>query len=312
MTRVFCTYFDHRYLPRGIALYQSLRRHVGDFELWVLCLDAPCSRALRQLALPKVRPVELGEIEEATAGLRDARDDRSTLEFYFTCTPALPLYVLGRRREGELVTYVDADLYFFSDPAPAFRELGGRSVAIVGHRFTPDRLHMLEAGVYNVGWLSFRRDGPGLACLRWYLDRCLEWCGDYLSGGRYADQKYLDDWPRRFAGVAVLRHKGVGLASWNLENYALSLRDGRVWVDDDPLIFFHFHGLTFAFDDPVDGAHSIRREHFADPRGPVSVVCREYLEAVEAGRRLVAPLLPEGLSPPLRAGWLPPADAFRP
>ena len=33
MTRYFCAYFDHLYLPRGFALYDSLRRRSPDSEL---------------------------------------------------------------------------------------------------------------------------------------------------------------------------------------------------------------------------------------------------------------------------------------
>ena len=39
--RVYCTYFDHNYLSRGLALYHSLQRHAPGARLWVLCLSEP-------------------------------------------------------------------------------------------------------------------------------------------------------------------------------------------------------------------------------------------------------------------------------
>ena len=99
-------------------------------------------------------------------------------------------------------------------------------------------------GIYNVGWLSFRRDINGLACLQWWRERCIEWCYDRIENGKFADQKYLDDWINRFPNVVVLKHKGANLALWNLGNYHLSHQAGNsLVVDGQPLIFFHFHGL---------------------------------------------------------------------
>jgi len=83
----------------------------------------------------------------------------------------------------------------------------------------------------------------GLECLHWWRSRCLEWCYDRAEDGRFADQKYLDDWPTRFPGVVVLQHKGAGLAPWNVANYCLRLDKGQVMVDSQHLVFFHFQGL---------------------------------------------------------------------
>ena len=240
----YCTYFDQHYLTRGLALYRSLEAHSRPFRLWVLCMDEVVYAILKQLALPEIEPIALAAFEQGDEALLEAKQQRSLIEYYFTCTPSLPLYILTHQPEVERITYLDADLFFFSDPAPLFAEVGERSIAIIGHRFPADLRHRERAGIYNVGWLSFRRDEHGLGCLHWWRARCLEWCYDREEPERFADQKYLDDWPERFQNVLVVRHPGANLAPWNLRNYQLTQgADGSTYVDGEPLIFFHFHGL---------------------------------------------------------------------
>jgi hypothetical protein len=241
MTRHFCTYFDRRYLPIALALVDSLRHHAGDFRLWALCLDDGALSALRVLAIPELTPISLAEFEQGDNALAAAKRNRSTIEYYFTCTPSLPLYVLRRDANVDAITYVDADLFFFSDLTPLFEEIGDSAVAIIPHRFPPANTRFERFGIFNVGWLTFRRCDAALACLHWWRERCLEWCFDREEPSRFADQKYLDDWPSRFESVHIIRHKGANVASWNLANYAMTARDGQVFVDDEPLIFFHFH-----------------------------------------------------------------------
>jgi hypothetical protein len=240
----FCTYFDQNYLARGIALAESLRRHCPRFRLWALCMDDRSYQALVELDLPNVRPISLAAFEADDAELLRAKANRSIVEYYFTCTPCLPLFVFAQTPEIELLTYLDADLFFFSNPARVFAEIRMHSIAIIEHRFPSNLKGFEAAGRYNVGWLSFRRDEQGLACLQSWRQQCLEWCHDYPDAGRYGDQKYLDDWPNRYRGVVVLQHKGANVAPWNLANYRVSSHDGGVWVDDQPLIFYHFHGLS--------------------------------------------------------------------
>lgn len=244
MTRHFCTYFDHRFLPRGLALHESLQRHCSPFVLWVLCFDDLCYDALKRLELPGVRLISLSQFEQADPALLVAKGNRSLVEYYFTCTPSLPRYVLSREAGIDLITYVDADMFFFSDPGPMYDELGSASIGIVGHRFAPVLSHMVVHGKYNVGILCFRRDRESARCLEWWRERCLEWCHDRVEDGRFADQKYLDEWPQRFGSVKVLEHKGVNLAPWNIANYTLTKEGGLPSADGDRLIVYHFHALN--------------------------------------------------------------------
>jgi len=239
----FCTYFDSNYLVKGLALYRSLVHHAKTFRFWVLCFDELAYEVLRELALPEVEPISLKEFEEGDLELLETKGNRSCIEYYFTCTPSLPLFVLRNHPEVDAITYLDADLFFFSDPSPIYRELDRGSVLIVEHRFPPHLRHREIYGIYNVGLLCFRRDDVALECLRWWRSRCLEWCYDRVEDARFADQKYLDDWPDRFSRVVVLEHKGAGLAPWNTGNYSLHWENHQVFVDSEPLLFFHFHGL---------------------------------------------------------------------
>jgi hypothetical protein len=200
------------------------------------------------------------------------------------------LYILNQHPEIELITYLDADLFFFASPAPLFVELSEGSVYIIPHRFS-ERLRTHEQwGIYNVGFLIFRNDEYGQTCLQWWRERCLEWCYDRLEGDRFADQKYLNHWPKLFSGVVELTHHGVNLGPWNLTNYRLSVLDEKIRVDDQPLIFFHFQGFKRITTHLFDSNLSSYRIHFS----PVlrNQIYEPYLRAVIDAARSIAPYLP--------------------
>lgn len=253
----FCTYFDHRYLSRGLALCCSLKEHCPDFKIWILCLSRECHEILSRINLDSVYLIRMEDIEDGDNELLKAKENRTLVEYYFTLTPSLPLYIFNHFSEVDLITYLDSDLYFFSDPKPIYEELEGNSIGIIGHRF-PSRLkHLEKVGVYNLSWVSFCRDKNGLNCLRWYRERCNEWCYDRVEGDRYADQKYLDKFEELFKKVLVIQHKGANLAPWNIANYKITEKNKRIQVDGQPLIFFHFQALKklmpFLYDSGFSG-----------------------------------------------------------
>lgn len=241
-TRYYCTYFDSGYLTRGLALFHSLQTHAQPFVLWVLCFDDVVAGQIKALNHPQLRPIQLSDFERGDTALSQAKSNRSKLEYYFTCTPSLLRYILNQHPEVDLITYLDADLYFFSSPESIFAEIGEASVAIVPHRFAKHLWFMARAGDYNVGWLTFRRDADGWACLHWWRDRCLEWCYDRVEDDKFGDQKYLNQFQKLFKKVCIIQHKGANLAPWNVENYRYEQSD-QIYVDQLPLVFYHYQGL---------------------------------------------------------------------
>lgn len=244
MLNEFCTLFDVNYLPRGLVLYRSLERQCDDFRLRVFCMDERSKQILDRLGLARLTAIGLDELEAHDRDLLAVKPTRTQVEYCWTATPAVCAYALETEPELEAITYLDADLMFFRDPEPIWQEFGDDSVLIVPHRYAPRwQGHEEASGIYNVEFMTFRRDERGLEALHWWRDRCLEWCYFRAEDGKMGDQKYLDDWPERFDGVHVLRNPGAGLAPWNVENYELARRNGSVLVDDRQLVFYHYHSL---------------------------------------------------------------------
>lgn len=268
--RIYCTCFDRNYLSRGLALYHSLQRHAPGAPLWVLCLDQICHDILTRLALPDLRPVLLAEFEAADPEVASTRPDRSRIEYYFTCTPAWLVYVLERETRSEWVTYLDADLFFFDAPGNLFCELEEAAFAIIPHRYTAAIEHMRQYGIYNVGWVGVRNDADGHAAVRWWRERCIEWCYDYVDGDRFADQGYLQGIVERFARVKVVENPGANLAPWNIGNYRIESRSKVVIDSRYPLVFFHFQGLKREMGYFIFNSHRLYR-------APFSKVVREYI-----------------------------------
>ncbi len=239
MNDIYCAYFDHNYLSRAVLTIESLRRFEPKTPIYVLTLSELCETILRDLALPNVEIVPLAALEEAYPELAAIKPTRKLIEYYFTLSPFLPHYLFSRTA-ADRITYIDADLYFFTSPRPVLESLGEASVAITPHRFSFEFRNHVRFGLFNVAWITYRRCDEGLECLNAYKADCTAWCYDRLEDGRFADQKYLDAWPDRYPALKIIAHKGFNLAMWNIHNYMIRLKNNVVMIDDDPLVFFHF------------------------------------------------------------------------
>lgn len=241
--RHFVTYFDRNYLTRGLALYQSLERHCQSFHLSVLAFDEETVQILERLELSNMSIVPLSRFENEE--LLRVKPTRTRQEYCWTCTPAAVKYVLTHMPQAETVTYLDADLLFFASPDLIFDEAKDASIILTSHNWIPGYDYEKGSGKYPVQFVTFRRDPVGLEALEWWYARCIEWCHARFEDNKFGDQKYLDEWPERYPGVHVVRQVGAGVAPWNCGKFSVQRESQRIFVDGDPLIFYHFHAYKF-------------------------------------------------------------------
>ena len=228
----FVTLFDNFFLPQGLALQMSMHRHIKEYTLWILCVDNEVHQVLSKLNLSNVRLLKLSNLE--TPELLQVKPRRTKAEYCWTLTPFSPRFVFEADPTVNRVTYLDADLWFRKTPQPIFDELENskKKVLITDHAYSPDNDQSQTAGQYCVQFMTFTRHG-GDVVLKWWEDRCIEWCYARFEDGKFGDQKYLDDWPERFGSIVhVLLDKEKALAPWNAQRFPYS-----------NAIFFHFHGL---------------------------------------------------------------------
>lgn len=294
----YCTYFDRGYLAQGLALWRSLARHDLTAVLWVLALDDEAAVVLAALGDKRLKVVPLAALLAADPELAAVRTTRPRNEFIFTLTPCLVRYLWRTQSDAERMTYLDADLYFFTDPAPLAEELGSGSVLVPPHRYPPWHDDTSKYGRYNVGVLVFRADGNGRACIDWWRARCLESCALSADGTHYGDQKYLDEWPRLFSGVVELNHPGVNLAPWNWARSSYVWKEDGLRVDGRRLVLFHFAQFRRVTARWVDSG---QLEYGIMPLRLRSRIYGEYARALAAAETEIRPVRPE-FSIPSR-GW---------
>lgn len=241
--RYYCTHFDINYIAHALSLHESLIKYGGEFTLFMFCMDDNSYDHIVKLAPVNAILVTYRQLEEEVFGLSKAKVNRTHIEYFYTCSPAICYYILMKFKSVDLITYLDSDIYFFSSPESLFIELGKSSIGIIEHNFHWLNKRNIVYGKFNVGWINFKNDEIGLSCLKNWLNDCIKWCYQRLEDNKYADQKYLDYWPETYTGVCILKKATANLAIWNIGKYKLTCNGNQVFVNGEKLIFYHFANL---------------------------------------------------------------------
>jgi hypothetical protein len=200
-------------------------------------MDSDTEELLTSMQLSNLRVVPLRNVENEQ--LLSVKRGRTEGEYCWTLAPFSVSAVFNLDSAVRRVTYLDSDVYFFNDPRILLRELvhAGKDVLITEHAYDPVYDQSASCGRFCVQFVTFNNSLEGLRVLKWWQDRCLEWCFNRIEDGKFGDQKYLDSWPELFTNeVHILQSRDETLAPWNVKSL---LRPNQLPV------MYHFHGLRF-------------------------------------------------------------------
>lgn len=288
----FCTLFNSAYLSRGLAMYHSLVEQCDSFHLYIFAFDGECLKALKDLRLQHASVISLKEFEDEQ--LLAVKADRTAGEYCWTCTSSTIWYCI-HEYGLDSCTYIDADLFFFSDPRVLIEEMGDLSVLITEHRYTARYDQSALSGVYCVQFITFKNDENGLKVLRWWRNACLKWCYKRFEDGKFGDQKYLDDWMSRFKGVHELQHLGGGVAPWNVQQYRLDKVGDNIVLHEKStgciadVVFFHFHAFKYA----EGNVFHLTDDQYEIADDVVRLLYKPYANAIVKAEHLIKTIAPK-------------------
>lgn len=284
---VYCTLFGGNYLDKGIVMIKSLYHCDAEMKIYVLAMDSFCLKVLREYNLSNVELIPLQEFEDSE--LLKVKEKRSLGEYCWSCTAKLIEYVIAKKKEKQC-TYVDSDLFFFSDPMVLINEMKDKHCCVqtTTHRF-PDsaygRYQYKLLGTNCVQFVTFTNEEKSLALLKRWKEQCLEQCSVETGG----DQKYTDEWST-IPFVDISQNGGAGVAPWNINRYKLIDSKQKIVYDKNDrrqykLIFYHFQNVINVERNVI--RLNVLSEHWEIDKDLFKYLYCKYLRLLEKEKRRI-------------------------
>lgn len=242
------TIVARNYLPLAYTLADSVRLHHPDAKLHIFVVDGT-------QGLPEPPRHALTSLDEILDASFDAmRFKYSITEFCTSVKPHLFQRLLAET-SAQFIFYLDPDTWLFTrldlvhDAAPK------ASIYLTPHLLLcdpsrdhayPEYKHLWE-GIFNLGFCAVRRSQSTDLFLKWWDAQLSKYCYADHFDGLHTDQKWMDYVPVYFgADLHIVRHPGVNVAHWNLDERHLEGCTRTGWrVDGHDLALFHFSGFDF-------------------------------------------------------------------
>lgn len=289
----YCTILAANYLPKALALAESLERHQPGSRLVVLLIDARTAADLPRLPAGVARGVELATTEVLGIPEREVLRLATVYDLVEFATSVKPLLFRRLLERSPQVVYLDPDTYLTSSleelPAAVAASEGG--IVLTPHFLEPlppgaevSDGHLLSVGFYNLGFCAF--DRRSLPFQDWWWGHLRTQCLHDPIAGLFVDQKWVDVGGPLF-GAAPLRHRGYNVGVTNLhERPVVADGEGYAIADSqDRLRLFHFH----AFDPSRPEELSVRfggsTAHLRQENAALDGLCKEYADAVVSYQR---------------------------
>jgi hypothetical protein len=257
MIKVF-TSINANYVDKAAVLWDSLKVEFFDVEINTFLVEPTLSNEennhLRNLLKDSCFPGNVYTIYDLPEDWNILLQKKSVVESCTAIKASATNFLL--ETDTELVIYFDPDIFLYADISDLIIILRENSVSLTPHLLAPptnddgiltnEISGSLRFGVFNLGFFAFSNNLESREVVKWWNSRLKKYCESTPEAGIFTDQKWFDLSPAYFPQIKVLRHPGLNVGPWNIENRTLSLVDGVFYCEGELLVFFHFS----SFDKP--------------------------------------------------------------
>ena len=236
------------YLAQARTLGDSLRRTNPDLRYFVGLVDRLDGVAFAPDYAPNYPLVEVHTIGiEGFTGMCDRYD---ITELNTAVKPFFFSYFFEKYPEADKVIYFDPDIIVFRPLTRLLGHLDQHEAVLTPHlctpiedQKTPNELHHLNTGVYNLGFCAFRRSERVLSFVKWWEEKLRYECLIALCDGLFVDQNWMNFLPLFVENTFIEKHRGHNAAYWNLHERYFTKQGDEFFVNEkEPLVFFHYSG----------------------------------------------------------------------
>lgn len=244
---IFFTIVAKNYFAYAKVLCRSVALHHPEAIIFIAISDLCDEEFIANES--EFELIQLSDLELPEADKLAFRYD--VMEFSTAIKPFVFAWIFGKFKANKVI-YLDPDIYVLSPLAKVIELLDlGHTAVLTPHLLdriddncTPGERQIMQAGIYNLGFIGISRSDEGFKLIKWWSDRLERGAVVDLENGLFTDQKWADLMPAIFDKVSILRSPAYNVAYWNLMQRKIEFRDGRYYANNEVICFIHFSGIN--------------------------------------------------------------------
>lgn len=237
------TYCTRDYILHALTSLESALDLHAESKAHLICVDFIQDILPWQFKLQeRIQLSSLDEFPKTARLYSDYLQSRSRFESLVSIKPHLLLELCKSLPENDFVIYQDTDVIYFAELDDYSNFNSKHSVFFFEHAYTSRKANY-PYGKYNAGFLVLRNNNSSREFLKNWSSKCHDWCFLRAENGRYADQKYLEEFiHHRYVSAEPCKRINLGMHFFEGGGKVRKVRD-KVLINDEVLICFHFHGF---------------------------------------------------------------------
>lgn len=257
MKNVIFTICAKNYLAQAYTLGQSIKDNESDTDFFIIVSDFVDNIELDN-SFTHLSPNILSDIDIADLSFK-----YNVIEFSTAIKPYFISYFFNKNYDK--VVYLDPDMYIYNNLNVIYNNLDKYDFIITPHirkdyiefNGSTSEEEILFVGIYNLGFFSIRNSTISLRFIKWWEEKLKDQCYADKFDALHVDQKWLDFLPSFYPeNVLIEKSPTINMASWSIHEVEFKEINGNYYIDEQPLLIYHFSGIDILDDNNINKKQS--------------------------------------------------------